>query len=193
MACDDKIRPTYNQDENRYYLDYDRPDSVGRVHTYYGNFGIILRTLAFIYRNGGPGITEMCKSAVLNANYLKERLKDKFELAYDRICMHESVFSASKQVENGVHAFDIAKYLIDQGFHPPTVYFPLTVKEAIMIEPTETESKKAMDDFVEVMFAADELSRTNPEEFKDLPKTTPVTRPDEVKAARELNANYFAK
>jgi glycine dehydrogenase subunit 2 len=105
--------------------------------------------------------------------------------------MHESVFSASHQAERGVHAIDIAKFLIDQGIHPPTVYFPLSVKESIMIEPTETESKETMDRFIEVMFVADELSKTQPEIFHDLPKTTPVSRPDEVKAARDINTNYF--
>ena len=107
--------------------------------------------------------------------------------------MHECVFTASRQASRGVHAIDIAKFLIDQYIHPPTVYFPLTVKEAIMIEPTETESKETMDEFVEAMFKADALSQSDPESFKDMPKTTPVTRPDEVKAARDLNTNYFFK
>ena len=105
--------------------------------------------------------------------------------------MHECVFSAVKQAERGVHATDIAKYLIDQGIHPPTIYFPLVVKEAIMIEPTETESKKTLDEFVQAMIEADELSKKDPQSFKDLPKTTPVTHPDEVKAARDLDTNFF--
>ncbi|MBU0469652.1 MAG: aminomethyl-transferring glycine dehydrogenase subunit GcvPB [Candidatus Omnitrophica bacterium] len=176
----------------KYELNYDYPDSIGYIASFYGNFSIILRAYAYILYLGKQGLIATSNNAVLNANYLKERLKERFELAYDRVCMHESVFSASRQVENGVHAIDIAKFIIDKGFHPPTVYFPLTVKEAIMIEPTETESKKAMDEFVDVMIEADELSKTNPKEFADLPKTTPVSRPDEVKAARELNANYFA-
>ena len=177
----------------KYELDYDYPESIGYVASFHGNFSIILRAYAYILYLGKQGLIETSNNAVLNANYLKERLKERFELAYDRICMHESVFSASRQVENGVHATDIAKFLIDKGCHPPTIYFPLTVKEAIMIEPTETESKKAMDEFVDAMFEADDLSRKNPKEFADLPKTTPVSRPDEVKAARELNANYFAE
>ena len=177
----------------KYELNYDYPDSIGYVASFYGNFGVIIKAYAYILYLGKQGLIETSNNAVLNANYLKERLKERFELAYDRICMHESVFSASRQAGNGVHATDIAKYLIDQGFHPPTVYFPLTVKEAIMIEPTETESKKAMDEFIDVMFEADDLSKINPEEFAVLPKTTPISRPDEVKAARELNANYFAE
>jgi glycine cleavage system protein P-like pyridoxal-binding family len=122
------------------------------------------------------------------------RLKKYYELAFDEtICMHECVFSASQQAKRGVHALDIAKFLIDQGMHPPTVYFPLTVKEALMIEPTETESKEAMDKFIEAMIQASTLSRTQPGIFKDSPKTTPIHRPDEVKAARELDTNYFTK
>jgi len=107
--------------------------------------------------------------------------------------MHECVFSASRQAARGVHAIDIAKFLIDKGLHPPTVYFPLIVPESIMIEPTETESKKTIDIFIEAMIEADQLTKSQPEIFKSLPKTTPVTRPDEVKAAKELDCNYFLK
>ena len=181
------------QGDGTFALNYDFPDSIGYIASFYGNFSVILKAYAYILFLGKQGLIETSNNAVLNANYVKERLKERFELAFDRICMHESVFSASRQVKEGVHAIDIAKFLIDKGFHPPTVYFPLTVKEAIMIEPTETESKKAMDDFVDAMIEADDLCKTHPEMFKDLPKTTPVARPDEVKAARELNANYFAE
>ena len=142
---------------------------------------------------GQAGLKAISAHAVLNANYIKERLKPYYKIAYDRPCMHEAVFSASEQARRGVHATDIAKFLIDQNIHPPTVYFPLSVKEAIMIEPTETESKETMDRFVEAMIQADELSRADPEAFHDLPKTTVVSRPDEVKAARDLNTNYFAR
>ena len=121
-----------------------------------------------------------------------QRLKKHYAIAFDRFCMHECVFSASRQAENGVHAIDIAKFLIDRSIHPPTVYFPLIVKEAVMIEPTETESKQAMDHFVDTMIEIAVLAEKNPDAFKDLPKTTPVSRPDEVKAARDLNCNYFA-
>jgi len=141
--------------------------------------------------SGKEGLKNISDHAVLNANYLKERLRERFDLAYDRICMHECVFSASRQAKNGVHAIDIAKFLIDQNIHPPTIYFPISVKEAMMIEPTETESKETMDRFIEETFKADRLSETDPEMFCDLPKTTPVTRPDEVKAARDVNTNYF--
>ncbi len=174
-------------------LDYDYPDSIGYIASFYGNFALILRAYAYILMIGKEGLLETSNHAVLNANYIKERLKKYYVLPYDRICMHECVFSASKQTERGVHAIDIAKYLIDQGIHPPTVYFPLVVKEAVMIEPTETESKKTLDKFIDVMIEIDELSQKTPQIFKDLPKTTPITRPDEVKAARDLDTNYFLK
>ena len=179
------------RDDGTYYLNYDYPQSIGYLASFYGNFSILLRAYAYILMAGKRGLEDVSSHAVLNANYIKERLKEKFHLAYDRICMHESVFSASVQAERGVHAIDIAKYLIDQGVHPPTVYFPLSVKESIMIEPTETESKETMDHFIECMFRADELSKTDPDMFHGLPKTTPISRPDEVKAAREINTNYF--
>jgi len=118
-------------------------------------------------------------------------LRENYDLPFDQICMHESVFSASRQAARGVHAIDIAKYLIDQGIHPPTIYFPLTVKESIMIEPTETESKATMDHFIDEMIKADELSKTDPESFHDMPKTTSITRPDEVQAARDINTSFF--
>ena len=177
--------------DGTYSLDYDYPDSIGYIASLYGNFALILRAYAYILMLGKEGLIETSNHAVLNANYVMSRLKDRYHLPYDRICMHECVFSAVKQAERGVHATDISKYLIDQGIHPPTIYFPLVVKEAIMIEPTETESKKTLDEFIQVMVDVDELSEKNPQFFKDLPKTTPVTRPDEVKAARDLDTNFF--
>ena len=179
--------------DGSFYLNYDYPKSIGYIASFYGNFGIILRAYAYTLLLGKQGLKEVANHAVLNANYIKERLKKRFKVAYDRLCMHECVLSASRQTEKGVHAFDIAKFLIDQGIHPPTVYFPLTVKEAIMIEPTETESKEAMDIFIEAMNEADDLVQKNPKAFGKMPQTTPVTRPDEVKAARDINTNYFLK
>ncbi|MBF0330555.1 MAG: aminomethyl-transferring glycine dehydrogenase subunit GcvPB [Candidatus Omnitrophica bacterium] len=173
-------------------LDYNYPDSIGYIASFYGNFGIILRAYAYMILLGSDGLKATSDHAVLNANYVAARLKKYYQLAFDRICMHECLFSALKQTERGVHAIDIAKYLIDQRIHPPTVYFPLTVKEAIMIEPTETESKETMDVFIEAMVEADALSRSNPELFHDLPKTMPISRPDETRAAREMNVNFFA-
>jgi glycine dehydrogenase subunit 2 len=178
--------------DDTFALDYDHPDSIGYIASFYGNFAIILRAYAYMLLLGGDGLKATSDHAVLNANYILSRLKKHYQAAFDRICMHECLFSASKQTARGVHAIDIAKFLIDQRIHPPTVYFPLTVKEAIMIEPTETESKETMDVFIEAMIRADELSKTDPGAFHALPRTMPISRPDETKAAREMNVNFFA-
>jgi len=186
------ISRVVKRNNGTFCLNYDYPDSIGYIASLYGNFAILLRAFAYILLLGKEGLKEVSNMAVLNANYIQERLRGRFALAFDRICMHECVFSASKQAQRGVHAIDIAKFLIDKDIHPPTVYFPLTVKESIMIEPTETESKQTIDAFIEAMFEADDLSQKNPQAFADLPQTTPICRPDEVKAARELNVNFFA-
>jgi glycine dehydrogenase subunit 2 len=132
-------------------------------------------------------LIDVSEKAVLNANYIMAKLKDVYELPYDQTCMHECVFSASRQMQHDVHAVDIAKFLIDKGYHPPTVYFPLIVKEAIMIEPTETESKETLDEFIAVMREAAEMAENNPAVLKQAPITTPISRLDETKAAREQN------
>ncbi|MFH0839547.1 MAG: aminomethyl-transferring glycine dehydrogenase subunit GcvPB [Candidatus Omnitrophota bacterium] len=168
-----------------------KPKSIGRIAPFYGNFGVILKAYAYILLLGKNGLIEASEGAVLNANYCMARLKKEYNLPYDRTCMHEFVLSASKQLEHGVHALDIAKYLIDNGIHPPTVYFPLIVKEAIMVEPTETESKETLDRFVEVMLKAAELSIKDPEALKNAPVTMPVSRLDEVKAAKDLNCSHI--
>ncbi len=180
-------------DDGSYRLSYDHPKSIGYIAPFYGNFSLLLRAYAYILLLGEEGLRAVSNHAVLNANYIKEQLKSVYDLPFDRLCMHECVFSAKNQAERNVHAIDIAKFLIDQKIHPPTVYFPLTVKESIMIEPTETESKQMIDVFIEAMKEADQLSKTQPEKFAEFPQTTPVSRPDEVKAARELNTNYFSK
>jgi len=181
------------RDDGTYYLNYDYPDSIGYLSSFYGNFAILLRAYAYILMCGEQGLRSISDQAVLNANYIRKRLSGAYEVAYDRMCMHECVVSASRQAERGVNATDIAKFLIDRNIHPPTVYFPLSVKEAIMIEPTETESKEMMDLFVDAMLEADRQSRTKPGGFRELPRTTPVCRPDEVKAARDIDTNYFQK
>ena len=162
-------------------------ESIGRLANYHGNFGILVRALAYITMLGRNGLVEVSEQAVLNANYVMSRLKGWYDLPFDTTCMHECVFSASRQLKHGVHALDIAKYLIDRGFHPPTVYFPLIVKDAIMIEPTETESRETLDAFIAVMIEAAELAETNPEALFQAPLTMPVSRLDETKAAREIN------
>ncbi len=178
--------------DGMYALNYDYPDSIGYIASFYGNFGLLVRAYGYILMLGKQGLMDTTNHAVLNANYIMKKLEPYYKLCFNRICMHESVFSASKQAERGVHAIDIAKFLIDQNIHPPTVYFPISVPEAIMIEPTESESKQIMDHFVAKMVEADELSKTNPAAFKDFPKTMPVSRPDEVKAARDVKTSYFS-
>ncbi|MFA5069650.1 MAG: aminomethyl-transferring glycine dehydrogenase subunit GcvPB, partial [Candidatus Omnitrophota bacterium] len=173
-----------------FYLEYNNPKSIGYIAPFYGNFSVILRAYAYILILGREGLTRVSEYAVLNANYCLCRLKQHYDIAYGRRCMHECVLSARRQSENGVRALDIAKFLIDKGFHPPTIYFPLIVKEAMMIEPTETESKETLDKFIEAMIEAAELARTDPGKFADMPATTPVRRLDETRAARELNLRW---
>ncbi len=173
-----------------YALSYNRSKSLGYMAAFFGNFSVILKTYAYIMMLGKDGLTEVSETAVLNANYLKEKLKKYFQLDYDRICMHEFVISAVSQLKNNIHAIDIAKYLIDKGIHPPTVYFPLIVKEAMMVEPTETESKQTLDEFIDVMVEIAELAEHNPQALKDAPVTTCVGRLDEAKAARDLNLRW---
>jgi glycine dehydrogenase subunit 2 len=187
------ISRVVKKSDGTYALSYDFPDSIGYIASFYGNFGLLLRAYGYILMLGKQGLIDTTNHAVLNANYIKERLKPYFKLAYDRVCMHESVFSATRQAEKDVHAIDIAKFLIDQNIHPPTVYFPLIVPEAIMIEPTESESKGVMDQFIDIMIEADRLAQSDPASFKEFPKTMPITRPDEVKAARDIKTSYFLK
>jgi len=162
------------------------PDAIGRVRAFNGNFNVIVKAYTYIRSLGLEGLTRATEMAVLNANYIKERLKPYFDLPYDRICMHECVFSGSRQAaESGVHTSDIAKRLIDFGYHPPTIYFPLIVPEAMMIEPTETESKETIDTFCDAMIAIAREAKENPQRVKDAPLSTPVSRLDEVLAARK--------
>ncbi|MBP7056575.1 MAG: aminomethyl-transferring glycine dehydrogenase subunit GcvPB, partial [Candidatus Omnitrophica bacterium] len=152
-----------------------------------------LKAYAYMMMLGKRGLIEASEHAVLNANYCRVRLKDYYDIPYNRICMHECVLSASRQAKNGVHALDIAKFLIDQGFHPPTIYFPLIVKESIMIEPTETESKETLDIFINTMIDIARLAETDPDAVKSAPLSRPVKRLDETKAAREPNLRWRAK
>jgi glycine dehydrogenase subunit 2 len=170
-----------------YGLERDDPLSIGRIAGFFGNFGVLVRAYAYITLLGREGLIRVSEQAVLNANYIQSRLKKYFDLPYDMPCMHECVLSAARQLKQGIHALDIAKYLIDKGFHPPTIYFPLIVKEAMMIEPTETESKATLDAFVEAMIESAKLAQNDPELLLRAPVTTPVKRLDEVKAAREIN------
>ncbi len=185
------ISRVIKKSDGAYALNYEYPDSIGYIASFYGNFALLVRAYAYMLMLGKEGLQETADHAVLNANYITAKLKGPYKLCFDRLCMHESVFSAGLQAQRGVHAIDIAKFLIDQQIHPPTVYFPISVSEAIMIEPTETESKQTMDHFVQKMIEADELSKTNPLVFKEFPKTMPISRPDEVKAARDVKTSFF--
>ncbi len=182
--------PTVVRDGDAFRLDHDRPQSIGRVRGFGGPFGVFVRSYAFI-RSYGPGLKEMSETAVLNANYLLARLKDTYELPYERHCMHEFVLSARNlKRDHGITALDVAKRLMDFDIHPPTVYFPLVVPEALMIEPTETEPKERLDEFVDVMRRiADEAARS-PELVKEAPHHRPVRRLDEVRAAKNPVVKY---
>lgn len=159
--------------------------SIGHVAPFFGNFGTILRAYAYLLTLGREGLRRVSENAVLNANYLRVRLKNHYRSAFDRVCLHECVLSADRQAEKGIRALDVAKALIDRGFHPPTIYFPLIVPEALMIEPTETESKETLDAFVDAMIEIAELAESDPEKLKQAPVTAPVRRLDEARAARK--------
>jgi len=174
------------RDDGTYYLNDDYPATIGRIAPFYGNFGVYLKAYTYMRLLGSAGLREVAEQAVLNANYVKARLQPWYDLPYQRIVMHECVFSAARQAAKGVKALDIAKALIDKGFHPPTVYFPLIVKEALMIEPTETEARDELDRFIEAMIDIAKLAAENPTAFADMPHSTPVSRPDETRAARDM-------
>ncbi len=176
--------PQVEHGEKGYFWNEDLPLSIGKVHGFYGNFGVIVKAYTYMVMMGAAGLRQAASDAVLNANYLMERLKKSYVLPYDRRCMHEFVLSARDQKKKGVSAGDIAKALLDYGFHPPTVYFPLIVEEALMVEPTETESKETLDRFAEVMEEIARLAEEEPARLTSAPHTTPVGRLDEVRAAR---------
>jgi glycine dehydrogenase subunit 2 len=178
--------PVVEQDGERFRWSYDRPRSIGRVHSYYGNFGILVRALCYMRSLGASGIAEASREAILNANYLKARLKDAYAPSHEGPCMHEFVLSASRQKARGVKALDIAKRLLDFGMHAPTIYFPLIVEEALMIEPTETETKGSLDAFADAMLQIDRESLEDPDRVHAAPTRTPVRRLDEARAARKL-------
>lgn len=177
-------KPVIIKKGRRFSLDYNRPKSIGRLRTFYGNFGIMVRAYSYIRSMGPDGLKKASEMAVLNANYIKERLKNRYHLAYNKTCMHECVFSDKAQSEKDVHTLDIAKRLIDYGFHPPTIYFPLIVSGALMIEPTETETKETLDGFIDAMIKIANESEENPDVVKNAPHTTRLTRLDETRAAR---------
>ncbi|MEE9520695.1 MAG: aminomethyl-transferring glycine dehydrogenase subunit GcvPB [Dehalococcoidales bacterium] len=164
--------------------------SIGSLGAAYGNFGVMVKAYAYICSLGAEGLKEVSENAVINANYLKEKLKAFYHLPYDRTCMHEVIFSSKRQKAKGVHTVDIAKRLLDYGFHPPTVYFPLIVDEALMTEPTETESKETLDAYIDAMEEIAKEADENPEILHTAPHNTPVRRLDEVMAARKLDLRW---
>ncbi|HHX95351.1 MAG TPA: aminomethyl-transferring glycine dehydrogenase subunit GcvPB, partial [Clostridia bacterium] len=182
--------PVVEKRDYGYYLDYDRPESIGKIHSFYGNFGVVIKAYAYILSMGMEGLRRASEEAVLNANYMMRALAKYFHLPYDRTCMHEFVLSGSKQKEMGIRTLDMAKRLPDFGFHPPTVYFPLIVEEAMMIEPTETESKETLDAFIEAMKQIAREAEENPDMLKNAPHTTPVRRLDETRAARQPDLRW---
>ncbi|GAI12333.1 unnamed protein product, partial [marine sediment metagenome] len=163
---------------------------IGRICNFYGNFGVMVKAYAYIRSLGAEGLKEVSENAVINANYLKEKLKAYYYLPYDRTCMHEVVFSGKRQKAKGVHTLDIAKRLLDYGLHPPTVYFPLIVDEALMTEPTETESKEALDAYIDAMKEIAREADENPEILHTAPHNTPVRRLDEARAVRQLDLRW---
>jgi glycine cleavage system P protein (glycine dehydrogenase) subunit 2 len=182
--------PAVVRDGDRFDLDYDRPQSIGKVRGFAGPFGVFVRAYAFI-RSYGAALKDMSEAAVLNANYLMARLRASYDLPYDRLCMHEFVLSArSLKREHGATAFDVAKRLMDYGFHPPTVYFPLVVPEALMIEPTETEPKERLDAFADAMIEIAREAAADRELLAKAPHVRPVRRLDEVKAAKQAVVRY---
>ena len=185
--------PTVAFDGEKYYRNYNLEHSIGSVKGFYGNFGVLVRAYAYILMMG-DNLKEASENAVLNANYLKEKLKGSYLLPYDEPCMHEFVLSGEKQKhENGVSTLNIAKALMDENTHPPTVYFPLIVHEAIMIEPTESENKEVLDEFVNAMLKIAEEAKTNPEKVISAPHSTPVKRLDETLAARHPDLKFTQK
>jgi glycine dehydrogenase subunit 2 len=175
--------PRVIEKEGKYALSEDFPQSVGKIHAFYGNFGVLVKAYSYILTLGAD-LKKVSQHAVLNANYIKESLKDVYHLAYDRPCMHECVFSDKNQEAYKVNTLDIAKRLMEYGFHPPTIYFPLVVQGAIMVEPTETESKETIDAFIDTMKTIAQEAQDSPERFHEAPQTTKVRRLDETGAAR---------
>ncbi|WP_415918652.1 aminomethyl-transferring glycine dehydrogenase subunit GcvPB [Staphylococcus epidermidis] len=178
-------KPMVIKDNDRYKYDNDIPNSIGRVKPFYGNFGIYLRAYTYIRSMGANGLKEVSEAAVLNANYIKSRLKNHFEIPFNQYCKHEFVLSGTLQKQYGVRTLDMAKRLLDFGVHPPTIYFPLNVEEGMMIEPTETESKETLDYFIDAMIQIADETKNDPDKVLEAPHTTIIDRLDETTAARK--------
>ncbi len=182
--------PVIKEMDGKYLPDFNRPNSIGKIRSFYGNFGVLIKALTYLLEMGADGLKKATEFAVLNANYIRENLKSTYELPYKTRTLHEVVFSEDSFKKYGVKTVDIAKRLLDYGIHPPTVYFPLIVHGALMIEPTETESKKTLDIFIETMKKIHKEAETNPELLKEAPHFTPVRRLNEVLAAKKPKLKY---
>ncbi|MDV2580968.1 aminomethyl-transferring glycine dehydrogenase subunit GcvPB [Alkalibacillus haloalkaliphilus] len=179
------------RDSEEYFFDYDRPKSIGRIKPYYGNFGINVRAYTYIRSMGPDGLKQVSENAVLNANYMMRRLEQEFELPFSQHCKHEFVLSGKNQKKMGVRTLDMAKRLLDFGYHPPTIYFPLNVEEALMVEPTETEAKETLDEFVDAMIQISNEAKEAPEKVQEAPHRTVVDRMDETTAARKPVLRFY--
>jgi glycine dehydrogenase subunit 2 len=177
--------PRVEKDGEVYRLNYDKPDSIGRVKAFFGNFGMMVRALSYIYTHGAEGLREATEAAVLNARYLAHKIRGTYHAPYESDCMHEAIFSHKNQTRKGVHTLDIAKRLIDYGFHPMTIYFPLVVEGAMLIEPTESVGRADLDAFAEAMIDIDREAQENPQLVIDAPHSTRIGRLDEAAAARK--------
>lgn len=184
-------KPIVTKVQERYVFDDNRPDSIGRVKPYFGNFGINVRAYTYIRTMGAKGLKQVSEYAVLNANYMMRELEKDFDLPFSQHCKHEFVLSGKRQKKLGVRTLDMAKRLLDFGYHPPTIYFPLNVEEAMMVEPTETESKETLDEFIEAMRQIHKEAEDNPEIVQEAPHTTIVGRMDETTAARKPVLRYM--
>jgi len=182
--------PVIKEKNGKYYAEFDRPNSIGRIRSFYGNYAVLVKALAYLLELGGDGLQKVTEHAVLNANYIREKLKKVYNLPFDTPNLHEVIFSNKSFKDFGVKTMDIAKRILDYNIHPPTVYFPLIVHGALMIEPTESENKKTLDEFINIMLKIHEEARNNPEELKHAPHNTPVRRLDEVKAAKKPRLIY---
>ena len=186
-------KDTEKDKTNTYVLNFNYPDTIGRVRAFYGHVGMMVRAYTYLLSLGKEGLHKVGEYAILNANYLRHKLEKYYDIPYGKTCMHEFVISARKQKEKGASALDIAKKLLDYGFHAPTIYFPLIVEEAMMIEPTETESRETLDAFADAMIQIATNIEQQPETVHNAPQTTPIGRPDEVKAAREPKLRWEEK
>ncbi|RKQ37773.1 aminomethyl-transferring glycine dehydrogenase subunit GcvPB [Oceanobacillus halophilus] len=184
-------KPVLTKKDDQYIFDDNRPQSIGRIKPYYGNFAINLRAYSYIRTMGAEGLKKVSEYAVLNANYMMRRLETAYDLPYEQHCKHEFVLSGRKQKKLGVRTLDIAKRLLDFGYHPPTIYFPLNVEEAMMVEPTETESKETLDGFIDTMLGIAKEAEEDPEIVQEAPHNTIVKRMDETTAARKPILRYY--